>query len=318
MASRPSHTRTASTNLASGSAQRPLEGRVAIVTGASRGMDRRPGSAVRKLNPIGIGVEIARKLASKGANVVINYTSDSSKQTADDLASEFQAEYGVKAISVQASMGEESGPKHLVEVTKNNFQHPKTGKFQLDIIINNAGVAGNNYVENIDCEDFARQFNINVRGPLLLVQAAIPYLPNDRSGRIVNLSSVSSSLGFKGQSIYGGTKAALESMTRTWSRELAERCTVNAINPGPVATDMYWSNDEEFTARIKPFIENTPLAAPRKGIDPEKIYDASQSAGGRPAYSEEIAGIVGMLCSPEAGWTTGSMVCANGGMKFSY
>jgi NAD(P)-dependent dehydrogenase (short-subunit alcohol dehydrogenase family) len=270
------------------------------------------------LIPVGIGVEIARNLASKGANVVINYTSDSSKQTAEDLASEFQAEYGVKAISVQASMGEENGPKHLVEVTKNNWKHPKTGKFQLDIIINNAGVAGNNYVENIDCEDFARQYNINVRGPLLLVQAAIPYLPNDRSGRIVNLSSVSSSLGFKGQSIYGGTKAALESMTRTWSRELAERCTVNAINPGPVATDMYWSNDEEFTARIKPFIENTPLAAPRKGIDPEKIYDASQNAGGRPAYSEEIAGIVGMLCSPEASWTTGSMVCANGGMKFSY
>jgi NAD(P)-dependent dehydrogenase (short-subunit alcohol dehydrogenase family) len=281
----------------------------------SMDMSTRPAAI---LISIGIGVEIARNLASKGANLVINYTSDSSKQTAEDLASEFEAEYGVKAISVQASMGEENGPKHLVEVTKNNFQHPKTGKFQLDIIINNAGVAGNNYVENVDCEDFARQYNINVRGPLLLVQAAIPYLPDDRSGRIVNLSSVSSSLGFKGQSIYGGTKAALESMTRTWSRELAERCTVNAINPGPVATDMYWSNDEEFTARIKPFIENTPLAAPREGIDPEKIYNASQSAGGRPAYSEEIAGIVGILCLPEAGWTTGSIVCANGGMKFSY
>lgn len=302
MASRPSHTRTASTNLASGSGQRALEGRVAIVTGASRG----------------IGVEIARMLASKGSNVVINYTSDSSSQAAQDLASELEAEHGIKAISVQASMGEENGPRHLVDVAKNNFQHPKTGKFQLDIIINNAGVAGNNYIEDVDCEDFARQFNINVRGPLLLLQAAMPYLPTDRSGRIVNLSSVSSSLGFKGQSIYGGTKAALESMTRTWSRELAERCTVNAINPGPVATDMYWSNDEAFTARIKPFIENTPLAAPRKSIDPEKIYDASQTAGGRPAYSEEIAGIVAMLCLPEAGWTTGSIVCANGGMKFSY
>lgn len=215
-------------------------------------------------------------------------------------------------------MGSENGPKHLVEVTKNNFAHPKTGKFQLDIIINNAGVAGNNFVENVDCEDFARQFNINVRGPLLLLQAAIPYLPTDRSGRIVNLSSVSSSLGYKGQSIYGGTKAALESMTRTWSRELAERCTVNAINPGPVATDMYWSNDEKFIAQNKPFIENTPLSAPRKGIDDEKIYEASKNAGGRPAYSEEVAGVVGMLCLPEAGWTTGSVICANGGMKFSF
>lgn len=301
MATRPTHSRTASTNLGSSASQRPLEGRVAIITGASRG----------------IGVEIARNLASKGCNVVINYTSDSSAQIAEDLASELQAEYRIKALSVQASMGSENGPKHLVEITKNNFAHPKTGKFQLDIIVNNAGVAGNNTVENVDCEDFARQYNVNVRGPLLLVQAAAPYLPNDRSGRIINLSSVSSSLGYKGQSIYGGTKAALESMTRTWSRELAERCTVNAINPGPVATDMYWGNDESFIALNKPFIENTPLAAPRKGIDSEKIYEASQGAGGRPAYSEEVAGIVGMLCLPEAGWTTGSVICANGGMKFS-
>lgn len=214
-------------------------------------------------------------------------------------------------------MGSETGPKHVVEVAVNNFKHPKTGKFQLDIIINNAGVAGNNYVENVDAADFARQFNVNVRGPLLLLQAAIPYLPNDRSGRIVSLSSVSASLGYKGQSIYGGTKAALEAMTRTWARELAERATVNAINPGPVATDMYWSNDEKFIAANRPFIETTPLAATRKGIDEERIYEASQNAGGRPAYSEEVAGIVGMLCLPEAGWTTGSVICANGGMKFS-
>lgn len=89
--------------------------------------------------------------------MVINYTSDSSTQVAEDLATELQAEYGIKALSVQASMGSENGPKHLVEITKNNFQHPKTGKFQLDIIINNAGVAGNNLVENVDVEDFARQ-----------------------------------------------------------------------------------------------------------------------------------------------------------------
>ncbi|KAL5118327.1 hypothetical protein ACEQ8H_003676 [Pleosporales sp. CAS-2024a] len=301
MASRPSHTRTASTNLGNSSTQRPLEGRVGIVTGASRG----------------IGVEIARNLATKGCNLVLNYTSDSSKQTADDLAAQLSADHGIKALAVQASMGSENGPKHLVEVTKNHFAHPKSAKFELHVIINNAGVAGNNFVENVDCEDFARQYNVNVRGPLLLLQAAMPYLPTDRSGRIVNLSSVSSSLGFRGQSIYGGTKAALESMTRTWARELAERCTVNAINPGPVATDMYWSNDEDFTAKIKPFIEHTPLAAPRKGIDDDRIYQASLNAGGRPAYSEEIAGIVGMLCLPEAGWTTGSVVCANGGMRFS-
>jgi NAD(P)-dependent dehydrogenase (short-subunit alcohol dehydrogenase family) len=256
-------------------------------------------------------------LAGKGCNLILNYTSDSSAQAAEDLATELQNDHGIKAVCVQANMGSEAGPKHLVESAKNHMQHPKTGKFQLDIIINNAGVSGNNLVADVDAEDFARQYNVNVRGPLFLLQAALPYLPNDRSGRIVNLSSVSSSLGFEAQSIYGGTKAALEAMTRTWSRELAERATVNAINPGPVATEMYWSNDEDFIAKIKPFIQNTPLSTPRKGIDEEKIYEASQNAGGRPAYSEEIAGVVGMLCSPEAGWTTGSVICANGGMRVS-
>ena len=275
------------------------------------------GDSVTDSGEAGIGAEIARVLANKGANVVLNYTADSSTEAAEDLASELVAEHGIKALCVQADLGSENGPQHLVDVAKNNFQHPKTGKFQLDIIINNAGVAGNNLIENVQADDFARQFNVNVRGPLLLLKAAMAYLPRDRSGRIVNLSSVSSSLGYKGQSIYGATKAALESMTRTWSRELAERCTVNAINPGPVATDMYWSNDEAFVAQNKPFIENTPLAAPRKGIDTDKVYEASQTAGGRPAYSEEVAGVVGMLCLPEAGWTTGSVVCANGGMKFS-
>ncbi|KAF2690619.1 NAD(P)-binding protein [Lentithecium fluviatile CBS 122367] len=299
--SRPTHERTFSTNLGSGSGQRPLEGRVGIVTGASRG----------------IGAATARNLASKGCNLVLNYTSDSSTKITEDLASELQSEYGIKTVIVQANMGSETGPKHVIEVAKNNFKHPKTDKFQLDIIINNAGVAGNKLIEDVDVEDFARQYNINVRGPLLLVQAALPYLPHDRSGRIVNLSSVSSSLGYKTQSIYGGTKAALEAMTRTWSRELAERATVNAVNPGPVATDMYSGTDEAFQAQNKPHIENTPLAAPRKGIDPEEIYEPSVKAGGRPAYSEEVAGVIGMLCLPEAGWTTGSVVCANGGMRFS-
>ncbi|ORX94662.1 hypothetical protein BCR34DRAFT_499105 [Clohesyomyces aquaticus] len=301
--SRPTAQRSMSTNLGGGGAGfRVLDGKVGIVTGASRG----------------IGAAIARNLASKGCSLVLNYTSDSSSKITEELAAELESEYGVQAVPVQASMGSENGPKHIVEVAKNHFKHPKTDKFQLDIIINNAGVAGNNTVENVDCDDFARQYNVNVRGPLLLIQAAVPYLPNDRSGRIINLSSVSSSLGYIGQSIYGGTKAALESMTRTWSRELAERATVNAINPGPVATDMYWGTDKVFQARNKPFIENTPLSALREGIDTKEIYDASADAGGRPAYSEEVAGVVGMLCMPEAGWTTGSVICANGGMKFSF
>jgi len=215
-------------------------------------------------------------------------------------------------------MGSENGPAHLISVAKNHFQHPKTNKFQIDILINNAGVSGNYSIEEVECDEFARQYNINVRGPLLLIKAALPYLPNDRSGRIVNLSSVSSSLGFIGQSIYGGTKAALEAMTRTWARELAERATVNAVNPGPVATDMYGGTTESFQKRMMPFLQTTPLAVPREGIDSKEVYEAGLKDGGRAAYDVEIAGVVGMLCSPEAGWSTGSVVCANGGMRLSY
>ncbi len=149
------------------------------------------------------------------------------------------------------------------------------------------------------------------------MQAALPYLPHDRSGRIVNVSSVSSSEGFIGQSVYGGTKAALEAMTRTWARELAERATVNAINPGPVKTDMWGGTTAEFKRGLRPFIQHTPGSAIRPGIDDENLVADAENAGGRPAYTEEIAGVVGMLCTADSSWCTGQVVCANGGMRMA-
>ena len=192
----------------------------------------------------------------------------------------------------------------------------RSGKFQIDIIINNAGVSKNMPLEEVTSESFTFQFAVNVLGPILLLQAALPFLPKDRSGRIVNVSSVSSSLGFHGQTVYGGTKAALESMTRTWSRELAERATVNAVNPGPVATDMYNSTGFEFQQQMKPFMQNAPLQRVREGIDDERFVREADSAGGRPAYDHEIAGVVAMLCSEDASWSTGNVVGCNGGLKF--
>ena len=141
-------------------------------------------------------------------------------------------------------------------------------------------------IGNTDCE---------IVGAILLLQAALPFLPKDRSGRIVNLSSVSSSLGFHGQTVYGGTKAALEAMTRTWSRELAERATVNSVNPGPVATDMYGSSGPEFQQQMKPFMLNAPLQRVREGIDDQRFVENAELAGGRPAYDHEIAGVVAMV-----------------------
>jgi NAD(P)-dependent dehydrogenase (short-subunit alcohol dehydrogenase family) len=247
----------------------------------------------------------------------MNYTSASSSERTTKLAQQLETNHHIRTTIVQADMGTENGPAHIIDIAKNHFAHSKTGKFQIDIIINNAGVSVNRKIQDCDAEDFAFQFNVNVRGPLLLMKAAMPYLPNDRSGRIVNLSSVSSSLGFIAQSVYGGTKAAVEAMTRTWARELSERATVNAINPGPVATDMYHGTTDEFAANLKPFIQHAPGMAVREGIDSPEVIKESERTGGRNAHDWEIAGVIAMLCLPESGWSTGSVVCANGGMTFS-
>lgn len=218
---------------------------------------------------------------------------------------------------MQADIGDPNGPEHLIATVKNHFSHPKSGKFQLDIIINNAGAAESQALPDISPASFSKLYAVNVLGPILLLQAALPYLPHNRSGRIVNISSISSSVGLIGQSVYGGSKAALEAMTRTWSRELAERGTVNAVNPGPVATDMFGEVSEEFEAHIRPFVQSAPLQKVREGVDEEKYVKWAEKLGGRPAYDHEIAGVVAMLCSEDAAWCTGSVVCANGGFKFS-
>ncbi len=194
---------------------------------------------------------------------------------------------------------------------------PLSGPFQIDIVVNNAGVASNAKIEDFRIEDYEWMYRINVLGPLLLIQALKPYLPHDRSGRVINVSSISSSEGFVGQSVYGGTKAALESMTRTWARELAERCTVNAINPGPVKTEMWDRMPAEHRGGLKPWTSQSPMAAVREGIDSEDLIRDASFVGGRPAYPYEIAGIVGMLCSEDSVWCTGQVISANGGMRMA-
>ncbi len=251
--------------------------------------------------------------------MILNYTSDSSRKLTEDLSSSISSEYGVTCLDIQADMGTPTGPEHLILTATNHFSESAgssdNNKFQIDIVINNAGVSHNSRIEETEVEDFEWQYRINVLGPLLLMKAALPYLPHDRSGRIVNLSSVSSSEGFIGQSIYGGTKAALESMTRTWARELSERATVNAVNPGPVRTDMWAATTAQFKEQLRPWIEKTPLSRVREGRDDQELLDDAKAAGGRPAYCEEVAGVIGMLCTRDAAWCTGQVVCANGGMR---
>lgn len=250
---------------------------------------------------------------------MVGYTSDSSTEAASALVTELQEKYSVKAILAQADLGSVDGPAKLVSIVKDHFSNPGSS-FQIDIIINNAGIVRPGLLSSVTAEDFQEQYDINVRGPMLLMQAALPYLPTDRSGRIVNVSSIGCSIGFWYETIYAGTKGALEAMTRVWSRELAEHATVNVVNVGPIETGdtgMVSSLPQEMVQRVSAFNKITPLAAAREGIDDEQVQKFAAELGGRSAYPEEVAGVITMLCSPEAGWTTGSVVCANGGMVFS-
>ena len=280
---------------------RLLEGKLAIVTGGSRG----------------IGAAIAAHLASKGADLLLGYTAASSANMTVDLCQKLSDSHGIRCKSVQADLSKpEEASTIIVEAAKSFFS--TNGSLTINILINNAGIGGNFDVGSIPADAFHAQYAVNVLAPLMLTQACLPYLPHDRSGRIINLSSVSSSLGFAGQTIYGGTKAALEAMTRTWSRELADRATVNAVNPGPVEGDMYYAAGEGFWRQMESWQVNTPLSAIREGVDEEKLVKLSQEkmGGRRPAYASEIAGVVGMLCLEDSAWCTGSVVCANGGFRF--
>ncbi|KAJ5893941.1 hypothetical protein N7495_005632 [Penicillium taxi] len=289
---------------------RVLEGKFAIVTGGSRG----------------IGEAIAHNLASKGCSLLLNYTSDSSRAHTEELCSSLASTHGIRCENVQADLSKPEEASTAIIAAAEKFA--SSGKVQIDILVNNAGVASDRKLGDtergpIAPEHFNWMYTINVLAPLLLTQACVPYLPTDRTGRIINISSVSSSLGFVGQSIYGGTKAALESMTRTWARELADRATVNAVNPGPVVGDMYWATGEQFWRDMQGSQDNTPLSkldendpAIMSRLTEEQTKLVKEKMGGRrPAFTSEIAGIVGMLCTPDSLWCTGSVVCANGGMK---
>lgn len=281
----------------------------------------------------GIGAAVVDNLAAKGCNILIVFTSDSSAEPTQRICQKVNEIHGITAKSVQADLSEPSrSVPHILATAKNHFSHPRSGAFQVDILINNAGIAGNKALNDaeqgpIEETQFHKMYNVNVLAPLLLTQACAPYLPKDRSGRIVNVSSVSSSIGYEGQSIYAGTKAALEAMTRTWSRELAENATVNAVNPGPVWGDMYAQAGETFWKQNQKYVDAAPLCRytgdtetkARAGGDTEEFDKiVKEGMGGmRPGFTDDIASTIGMLCSDECRWTTGSVICANGGMKMS-
>lgn len=188
-----------------------LNGKVAIVTGASKG----------------IGAAIAERLAAEGAKVVVNYAS--SKSGADAVVARIQKKEG-KAVAVQADVSKAEAIRHLFAEARKAFG-------QVDILVNNAGIYEFKPLEEITEEHFHRQFNLNVLGLLLASQeAAKQFGPN--GGNIINISSVVATLGVPGGSVYSATKAAVDAITRSLAKELGSRkIRVNSINPGMVESD---------------------------------------------------------------------------------
>jgi len=188
-----------------------LTGKVAVVTGASKG----------------IGAGIAKALAAEGAAVVVNYAS--SKEGADRVVAEIAAKGG-KAVAVQGDVSKAADVQRLFADAKKAFG-------PLDILVNNAGVYRFAPIEEVTEEEFHRQFNTNVLGLLLATKEAVKHF-GDGGASIINIGSTASSLGLPGTAVYTATKGAVDTITHVLSKELGPRkIRVNSINPGGVETE---------------------------------------------------------------------------------
>jgi 3-oxoacyl-[acyl-carrier protein] reductase len=210
-----------------------LSGKVAIVTGASKG----------------IGAAIAKELASEGASVVVNYSS--SKADGEKVAKEITAKGG-KGIAVQANLSKQEDVERLFDQTKKAFG-------RLDILVNNAGIYEFAPLDKLNEEHFHKQFNLNVLGVLLASQAAAKQFDNG-GGSIINISSVVSTLGIPQAAVYSGTKGAVDAITRSLASELGPRgIRVNAIRPGMVETEGTQSSGIAESEMRKQVEAQTPL-----------------------------------------------------------
>jgi len=255
---------------------RNLTGRNAIVTGGSRGL----------------GAQIALDLAKAGANVLINYTSASSTPKADAVLTEIRkVNPGVKAGAVQADLGSaDIGPQILNGAAK-IFSDGDISKLKVHILVHNAAIYHTTILEKQTIEDFDAVFNVNVRGIFFITQALRPYIPSHDNARIIVVSSALARINYEGHAVYSASKSAVESFVRTWNNEFAaaQGITVNAVNPGPIRTDMLDEAGEGAKKRIEEL--KTPIA------DPSDVSD-----------------VVLFLASQEARWVTGSVVSTNRGV----
>ena len=243
-----------------------LTDKVAVVTGASRG----------------IGQEIAKTLAAQGATVIVNY--NGSAQKAAETIQEIET-MGGKAEAFQCDVSDFDKAKELLDYVIKTYGH-------VDILVNNAGITRDNLMMRMSEEDFDTVISTNLKGAFNCMRHVARQMLKQKSGRIINISSVSGVLGNAGQINYAASKAGIIGMTKSAARELASRgITVNAIAPGFINTEM--------TAVLPETVKEGAVAQ-----IPMKVF----------GETKDVAEAAAFLASDKARYITGQVLCVDGGM----
>lgn len=243
-----------------------LENKVALVTGGSRG----------------IGKEICLELARLNATVIVNY--NGSKEKAEEVVDEIKS-FGANAEAVCCNVSDFDACKEMADSIIEKY-----GK--LDILVNNAGITKDNLIMRMSEADFSSVIDTNLKGTFNTIKHFSKYFIKNRSGKIINISSVSGVIGNPGQANYSASKAGVIGLTKSVARELSSRgICVNAVAPGFIETEMTASMNEDV---LNKSIQAIPL--------------------GRIGKTSDIANMVAFLASDKANYITGQVICVDGGM----